>query len=526
MRDLESTSYPAHDSAHTVRLMKPLICEKTPRLQAHGGVRYFWKTLAWLCWTWSLGTAIAGDFGPYPWRYQLLPDSSLLDDCPICDHLSRPEPMRGSFDLKLESEDPLFSTYRLENIHFTTVSGSGRTYHVTGTGRYRVGGEIALIQDLSMEVDISDGTVTEHCLLTNTTALAKRYWPVFDATSVQENGTATRMYHLRLAAAPFRELWFSTGSGLTSGLWKEPTNHVSEGDLLSSAGNRLKFNQDLVARLGIMPVVPDLGLAAMTILPGGEIAFSIRQDMFSETLGPLTAGDLLSDQGRILRSNAELINAFQPSDSSVNVGLDAVQVLADGEIYFSCRKSFFSKKLGRSVGHGDVLSDRGEVIRSNFDLLSRFQPNDPKTDFGLDAFYVWPSGEIWFSTTTSFQNAQSEIFGHGDFLSEQGYRVGRNLELLLPFQPIEDLADFGIEGLFVVSDATALAPAPQWGPVAPTPTLTDVIFDFAAKGRAFQIESASTPVGPWQPASVILPGPTSFHPSTPSPAGYFRILQW
>ena len=57
------------------------------------------------------------------------------------------------------------------------------------------------------------------------------------------------------------------------------------GDLLSSAGRVVRRNNDLTRNLGLMPIAPDVGLDAVDIIAGGEILFSINQDVFSETLG-------------------------------------------------------------------------------------------------------------------------------------------------------------------------------------------------------------------------------------------------
>ena len=45
------------------------------------------------------------------WNYTLLPESTLLDDCPICDRLSAPVALRGNFQMRLLRTDALFSYY-------------------------------------------------------------------------------------------------------------------------------------------------------------------------------------------------------------------------------------------------------------------------------------------------------------------------------------------------------------------------------------------------------------------------------
>src|SRR5437867_1518855 len=66
-----------------------------------------------------------------PWAYQLLHDSQLSDDCPICGRPTILAPMLGSFDLRLRDSNPLSARYALENISFTAHAGF-RTYMIRG----------------------------------------------------------------------------------------------------------------------------------------------------------------------------------------------------------------------------------------------------------------------------------------------------------------------------------------------------------------------------------------------------------
>jgi len=74
----------------------------------------------------------------------------------------------------------------------------------------------------------------------------------------QTNGTQTQVYQLEVATAPLREIWFSSNSGFHPSAPAIATNYVSGGDLISFAGRVVKHNQELTARLGFMPVVPDV----------------------------------------------------------------------------------------------------------------------------------------------------------------------------------------------------------------------------------------------------------------------------
>jgi len=145
---------------------------------------------------------------------------------------------------------------------------------------------------------------------------------------------------------PFREFWFSTEIGFTvadsSGSYVQ---FVSDGDLLSDVNCVVKTNHQLLSRFGILPPIPDLGLDAVTrrnwcipaddIEPVGEalsvvplcpeILFSVERSAWSGTQGWIRDGDLLSERGYIVRGNIELIDAFDPDAIPLpGVGLDAV----------------------------------------------------------------------------------------------------------------------------------------------------------------------------------------------------------
>ena len=436
-------------------------------------------------------------------NYLLLEGSELIDSCPVCGRPDIIVPVQGSLQLRLIQENPLVSTYAVEDISLVGGTPGGSYYKIVGQGTCQVGGEVALFQDWSLELQISNGFTTTLCYFTNGTRAVTRLWPMIAIGLDQTNGTLLQQFHLDLAAAPFREIWFSTLHPFHAGTWQSPTNYVSAGDLLSSSGRILRRNAELTRNLGIMPIVPDVGLKDVDILPGGEVAFSMDQDMFSESQGPLTSGDLLTDRGRIMATNAGLVSAFVPQPPVQNMGLNAVQVLDSGEIYFSVQTNFFSEALGQEIRHGDLLSSRGVIVRKNESLLARFGLANPKTDYGLQAIYVWPSGEVWFSTETGFADTNSTQYLAGDLLSDQGYVVYRNLALLSSFAPLEDLFNFGLDALFVVTDVTP-SPKPSLCLEISAPRGTrDVSLRFESQGRAFQLLKAATLPGPWLPASPI-----------------------
>jgi len=152
----------------------------------------------------------------------------------------------------------------------------------------------------------------------------------------------------------------------------------------------------------------------------------------------------------VVAANEALVRPFHPMPPVRDYGLDAVTRGANRGMLFSTEEGFFSESLGVTVGQGDLLSDRGRIVRTNAQLLANFHPLGPSYDLGLDAIIIRPRGEIWFSTEEGFVDANLGSITDGDLLSTSGYVVATNLELLRNFGPIEDLHNFGLDAVTVV----------------------------------------------------------------------------
>jgi hypothetical protein len=289
----------------------------------------------------------------------------------------------------------------------------------------------------------------------------------------------------------------------------------------------VKSASNLVTQLGLLPGLSSLTIDALDIGPGGEIFFSFDQDQNSSTLGPIQHGDLISNRGRIAARNQTLTGAFGIMPAVPDVGLDAIVLKDDGEILFSIRTDMFSERLGRMLRKGDVLSSRGQIMRSNAQLLSRFHPNAQK-DYGLDVLHVWPSGEIWFSTEEGFQDQQLGAILAGDLLSDEGIIVFRNLELLSAFAPVEDLADFGLDGLFVVTDLTLPTPPPRFTRIARQLPGQTISLHWTGQGRVFQVEKATDVSGPYLPYTPLMPDSMFDDAAVTAVPGqsFYRLRQW
>jgi hypothetical protein len=425
-------------------------------------------------------------------------------------------PLRGTFELVKTNENLLFTSFVVTNIAFTAGSGSP-VYTVTGSGSFQIGGEVALHQEMTLSLKINDDTIE----LTNSTVSVSRRWPMIEIDMVDAHPTATRAFYLTLAAAPVREIWFSTAHGFTPADSSKPRG--SPGDLLSSAGRVVRSNQALIEQFFFSPPPPD-GNDAFDIRPGGEILFSLNETAFSQDLGAIQHGDLLSEHGQRLYLNQQLVEEFGLASDAIDLGLDAFMVGDDGDVLFSITTDMDSPKAG-VLHRGDLLSNRGVVVKHFGELLARFHPQKQNQDFGLDALYLWPSAEIWFSTEDNFTDEQLGQIRSGDLLSDQGYIVFRNLELLGPFQPVEDLADFGLDGLFVITDYGAHGDPARLFPPKVGPSSVQLRWE--GNGRVFQLEKANTVNGPWRIASPLIPS-LDFEDTDPAggPLVIYRLKQW
>src|SRR5262245_16317254 len=98
--------------------------------------------LSWLAHYAAMTAAFAQTSTNQTLAYTLLEGSYLIDDCLICGRPTILWPMRGTFNLTLIEENPLFRRYAVRDIKFTTQNDP--PYAVAGQGTYQIGGEVAL----------------------------------------------------------------------------------------------------------------------------------------------------------------------------------------------------------------------------------------------------------------------------------------------------------------------------------------------------------------------------------------------
>ena len=476
------------------------------------------------CLVWGLGAGQSRAQVTNRISYTLLQGSYLVDECLICGRPTIEEPLRGRFDLVLLQDTGTYRRYAFENIDFIAGQGTSLERRITGEGMYVRFEEFAILQDMNLAAQIKDSFTNRPAFFTNESRAVQQPFPLIQVSLKQTNGTLLQTFSLELFAAPVREIWFSTSRAFTSTNCFAPTNQISAGDLVSNRGRVVKRNIDLAGRLGIMPIVPDLGLDAVQVTRRGEILFSIPVDVFSETLGPIQHGDLLSNRGAIVRRNQDLLAAFHPNTSK-DAGLDAVQVMPDGEILFSIQSSLTATS-GLTLSRGDILSDQGRIFMTHQQLLANFQPTNTNHDFGLDALYIFPSGEIWFSVEEGFTDNRLGTVGAGDLLSSLGYRVFNNQDLVAAFAPADPSQDYGLDALFVITDMRPPRQPPRIIKQSWSGSLMHLEWD--GEGDVFQLESAPALLGSWWPCSDIRPDLSNDMAvdMTGRESGFYRVRQW
>jgi len=116
----------------------------------------------------------------------------------------------------------------------------------------------------------------------------------------------------------------------------------------------------------------------------------------------------------------------------------------------------------------------------------------------------------------------------GDLLSSQGRVVKAQEELLARFHPPPIPTDFGLDALFIVSDATAWPAPPRCVALRVRAEGPDLTLHFDVPGRVFQLETATAIVGPWlpiRPLGLDLEF-TDAGALTKTPQAFYRLRQW
>src|SRR5262245_52991948 len=87
--------------------------------------------------------------------YRLNQDSTFQEGCfpPCLCPITEAVPVKGTFVLTPTGFDGLYNTYAITDVNWLTSSGGAETI-VTGRGTYKIGGEVALQQQLILDLRI------------------------------------------------------------------------------------------------------------------------------------------------------------------------------------------------------------------------------------------------------------------------------------------------------------------------------------------------------------------------------------
>lgn len=399
-------------------------------------------------------------------------------------------PITGDFFLTtvIQPTDDLTRHFSVSGLDFRTKHFPEQYWGHRGTGKYILDDQQAIppVQQMDLSVFIDrGGPYTFESGLVEVPRDISFPWIDIELkeTITPDPGDTEsyhRVFHLHLVAVPWPMVSFSTEVDHTSGTFEG--KKFTDGDLLGSHGALLASESELISNFTLYPTIvpqtPGLdGVIGPQYGPLASAAGDLAKKIWFTTEDDILAeenpgeGDLLSFSGRVLLENAQLIRPFSPMPPVPPVGLDGLSIIMMPHIsypydldipeqvtgpepvarlLFSIEESFFSEQLGVMIDHGDILCSDGTVYMTNKNLLANFQPiNIAEDGLGLDAFHVWPNGEVWFSVDAGFEDQRLGQVMEGDLLSNNGRIILRNRDLLGAFQPLEKLMDFGLDGLWV-----------------------------------------------------------------------------
>ena len=68
-------------------------------------------------------------------------------------------PIRGTFRLTPSGSDPLFEYYAVTNVDWTVFQPDGMTLSIVGSGTFEIGGEVAIAEELSLDLLVGSDSV-------------------------------------------------------------------------------------------------------------------------------------------------------------------------------------------------------------------------------------------------------------------------------------------------------------------------------------------------------------------------------
>ena len=76
-------------------------------------------------------------------------------DCPFLEAA----PVRGTLRLTPSGSDPLFEHYGVTDVDWTVSQPDGSTLSIVGSGTFKIGGEVAITEELSLDLVVGSDVV-------------------------------------------------------------------------------------------------------------------------------------------------------------------------------------------------------------------------------------------------------------------------------------------------------------------------------------------------------------------------------
>ena len=415
---------------------------------------------------------------------------------------------RGAFDLRLTKETPDDLQYSIENLEIT----GGSQVQLGGVGALQI--PVGLSPRISLTLTNLGAAVPIR--FTNVIITPDRTWPMLALRALQvTDGDA---YTIEIRAAPFHDIWISPAMDFRADAFSNPTNVIHSGDLISIDGRVIKRNADILAPFGDITTT-DHGLDAISFAPRGGLSISAHD------VGSIRDGDiLLPNPPRRLSYTDIFTNAA--ASGMTDPGIDGIQFTSENAFYFSVKRdSDYATTAGAGVRirDGDIWwtdlqTHELRLARSREELFSysEYRPWLIDEQVGIDAFYIWPSGEVWFSLRSSWT-------AHTAIYSSDGYGVFTDT---FAFQAFKPAADPGLDAFLVITDLEEI-PKVQLTLNMHLSSMGVATLEWTPTAGAYQIETADSLFSPFRPASQVIATEsfTSQRPLT-APARFYRVRHW
>jgi hypothetical protein len=135
--------------------------------------------------------------------YEVLPGSVFVDDCQDCDRLIVPRPLTGGFLLSKIDEAPALRN--LPALRHRVPERRGR-HRITGWGTYAIGGEVALLQGMDLELAVSvEGSTRSPVVLTsggNVGMMGRQFPEIEIQVDEKDPSDINHIYKVHLVARP------------------------------------------------------------------------------------------------------------------------------------------------------------------------------------------------------------------------------------------------------------------------------------------------------------------------------------